>query len=192
MQWYKRYMTIVKNDIDQNRNPDVPIDEYDTVRLPGGELIAPELGFTKLMVLLADTNSAYRTAALRAMAKLRGNKVANLIVGRLNDCAVNVRVEACRQIAELSLRNAVPKLYDSLNDRQPYVVCAAARALHHFGDNIGFEYVCKAALKKGAHQIEAVKCMNLFLDKKLPEDEKGLKAVLKMYAESKFQLFTIN
>ena len=185
-------MTTVKNDIDRNRNSDVPIDEYDTVKLPSGELIGPELGFTKLMVMLADSNSAYRTAALRAMAKLRGNKVANLILSRLNDCAVNVRVEACRQIAALGLRNAVPKLYDSLNDRQPYVVCAAARALHEFGDNIGFDYVCKAALKKGVHQIEAVRCMNLFLEDKLPENEKGLKAATKMLVEKRDHLFTIN
>ncbi len=185
-------MTTVKTNIDENRNSDVPIDEYDTVRLPGGEIVGPELGFTKLMVLLADTHSAYRTASLRALVKLRGNKVANLVLGRLNDCAVNVRVEACRQIAVLGLRNAVPKLYDSLNDRQPYVVCAAARALHEFGDNIGFDYVCKAALKKGGHQIEAVRCMNLFLEEKLPEDEKGLKIATKMLTEKRDHIFTIN
>ena len=185
-------MKIFKPDIDQSRNPDVPIDEYDTVRMPDGAIIGPEIGFTRLMVLLANNNSAYRTAALRALAKLRGNKVANLILGRLNDCAVNVRVEACRQVAALSLRNAVPKLYDSLNDRQPYVVCAAARALHEFGDNIGFDYVCRAALKKGAHQLEAVRCMNLFLEDKLPENDKGIVAAKKMLAEKKDHLFTIN
>ncbi len=163
------------------------------VKLPDGRLVNSGLGFTKLMVLLADSNSAYRVAAMVALVEMRGDKVANLITARLNDCAVIVRVEACRQIAKLGIRKAVPQLYDSLNDRQPYVVCAAAKALMSFGDAMGYEQVCKAVLKKGAHQMEALDCLNLYLEEKLPVDEKGLKTAIKMLSEpKKMNIFTIH
>lgn len=168
-------------------------DDYCDVKLPDGRVISPELGFTKLMVLLADSNSSYRAAAMIALVALRGEKVTNMIVSRLNDCAVNVRVVACRLIARIGARKAVPQLYDSLNDRQPYVVCAAAKALASFGDYSGYENVCKAVVKRGAHQMEALDCLNIYLEEKLPVNEKGLKKAINMLSEpKKMHLFTIH
>ncbi len=158
-------------------------DDFRQIKLPDGKIIGPGLGFTRLMVLLADSNSSYRAAALIAISELRGSKVGNVVIARLNDCATAVRVVACQQVLALNLRSAVPILYDCLNDRQPLVVCAAACTLLEFGDSCGYESVVKAVLKKGAHQMEALRSLNCFIDEKFPLNEKGLKAAIKLLSE---------
>ncbi|MBN2841481.1 MAG: HEAT repeat domain-containing protein [Sedimentisphaerales bacterium] len=158
-------------------------DDFRQIKLPDGKIIGPELGFTRLMVLLADSNSSYRAAALIAISELRGSKVGNIVIARLNDCATVVRMVACQQVSALNLRTAVPILYDCLNDRQPLVVCAAACTLLDFGDSCGYESVVKAVLKKGAHQMDALKSLNRFMEEKFPVNEKGLKAAIKMLSE---------
>ena len=168
-------------------------DSPQEIKLPDGKVIGPELGFTKLMVLLVDNNSSYRVAAMRALVTLRGEKVASMIIARLNDCAVIVRVEACKLLVELNYVKAVPKLFDSLNDRQPFVVCAAAKALIHFGDNSGYEAVVQCVLKKGAHQLYALECLNMYMEEKFPLNIKGLKSAIKMLSDSnKLNIFTIH
>lgn len=88
---------------------------------------------------LADSSVDKRTTAVQVLGLLPDDTKAQLAaVIALKDEKPEVRAAAAQALGDMKDKGAIPRLVDLVNDKDPGVVMAAARAMIALGDNRGY------------------------------------------------------
>ena len=143
----------------------------------------------KVIRLLKSGDPEVRRNAINTLSKHGGPDTIIHIARCLRDASLNVRVEACRALGEMRAHSAKSKLYDAVNDRDPFVVCAAAAALARMGDKQGLPFVCKLIFIEGRHRPEAIRALNQIAGHDFRANEHGTKEARNWIRRNKDKIF---
>lgn len=124
-------------------------------RKPSPAPLSPAEAYAKAWKILTDGaasgNVTKRTDAISALATIGPHPTAvELIEARLADKDPDVRRVAVATLGDIQARQAIPKLKQSLDDKNPAVSFAAAKALWKMGDRSGLP-IFAAVLEGSRH-----------------------------------------
>jgi HEAT repeat protein len=121
---------------------------------------------------LRSNSSDERVIAVRVLGLLIGNpKAADLAVHALGDSSPAVRSAAATALGQMRSTASIPRLKQSLSDKEITVVLAAARALHEMHDQAGYDvyYEILIGERKSSEGLIAEQTKILHDRKKLAE-----------------------
>ncbi len=139
--------------------------------------------------LLKSADPQAREKAIQTLAKYGQKEIIPHIARCLRDPDIKIRVEACRALGDMRAHNCKSKLYDALQDKDPYVVCAAAGALSRMGDKQGLEPIAKLVIKNGTYRSEAIRTLNLLTGQDFRANEHGIKEAIRWIKFNKSRFF---
>jgi HEAT repeat protein len=121
---------------------------------------------------LQSNSSDERVAAVRVLGLLIENrKAGELAETALGDSKPEVRSAAATALGQMRSTASIPKLRQTLSDKEISVVLAAARALHEMNDRAGYDvyYEILTGERKGSEGLIAEETAMLHEPKKLAE-----------------------
>ncbi len=133
----------------------------------------------KIAPLLNHADPVIREGAVSSLVRIGGPDAASQIAKLLGSSDSHMRTIACESLGQIRALDEKSKLYDSLQDHNPNVRCAAAVALRQMGDQAGLPTVILTLRHKGEHQIYALRCLNDITGRGFPLTKRGVQEALR-------------
>ena len=150
------------------------------------------MSILRLMTLLSNSDPVVRQRAIGTLGKIRGWDAVTAIIRCLKDPIDTVRITACQTLGQMRAHDAKKSLYDLINDEDQQIQCCAAESLALMGDKYGLPRIKKLVIKKGDHQLNALRCLNQLTGRQFRLNDQGLKEAIRWLKPPKRSFFSIH